>query len=176
MKRYIAFLRAINVVGHVVKMHDLRWHCEALGLAEVETFIQSGNVVFGSAARSASGLERLVEEGLAAALGYPVATFVRTTRELAKVASHHPFGDPEDGARVYVGFLRREPDARTRDLVLAMSGETDELRFAGRELYWLCRVPMLESKISGALVEKTLGSQMTVRNSTTVRRMADKYC
>jgi uncharacterized protein (DUF1697 family) len=175
MKRYVAFLRAINVGGHVVKMHDLRRHCEALGLAGVETFIQSGNLVFESAAR-ASGLERLVEEGLAAALGYPVATFVRTTHELAEVASHRPFGDPEGGARIYVGFLRRAPDAGARDRVEAMSGETDELRFAGRELYWLCRVPTLESKVSGALVEKMLGGPMTVRNTTTVRRMVDKYC
>ena len=55
--RYVAFLRAINVGGRVVKMDDLRRHFVSMGLSDVQTFIASGNVIFESPARSTARLE-----------------------------------------------------------------------------------------------------------------------
>jgi uncharacterized protein (DUF1697 family) len=176
MKRYVAFLRAINVGGHVVKMADLRRLFEACGLSAVETFIQSGNVVFESSDRPAV-IEAAIERRLEEALGYRVATFLRTTREVAEVAATWPFESPEgsDGARLYVAFLRRAPDARTRDGLASLSLGADELRVVGREAYWLCRTSGQEATKTGALVGKALGSESTTRNVTTVRRIAAKY-
>src|SRR5687768_10821566 len=92
-RRYIAFLRAINVGGLVVKMAALKKIFEDLKLAEVETFIASGNVIFGSL-MDAAKLETVIETGLEKALGYPVVTFLRTTEEVAAVAERDPFGTP----------------------------------------------------------------------------------
>ena len=64
MSRYIAFLRAVNVGGRIVKMEELRKHFAALGLANAETLIASGNVIFDSAAKSATGLQKRIEDGL----------------------------------------------------------------------------------------------------------------
>ena len=61
MPRYVAFLRAINVGGHTVKMDQLRRLFERLGFSKVETFIASGNVIFESASRSAKALEKNTE-------------------------------------------------------------------------------------------------------------------
>ena len=92
MPRHIAFLRAINVGGHTVKMDLLCRLFEELGLKDVETFIASGNVIFRSPAKSAS-LEVKVERHLRQALGYEVATFIRNEAEIAAVAAYRPFKD-----------------------------------------------------------------------------------
>ena len=78
MPRYVAFLRAINVGGHVVKMDDLRRRFAQLGFTEVETFIASGNVIFSSPSRDAAALEKKIERQLEKSFGYEVKTFVRT--------------------------------------------------------------------------------------------------
>jgi uncharacterized protein (DUF1697 family) len=92
MPRYIAFLRAINVGGHnTVKMDFLRHLFESLGFSNVETFIASGNIVFETKSKNAQALEREIEKGLREALGYAVATFIRTGTELAAIANYKPF-------------------------------------------------------------------------------------
>ena len=92
MPRLIAFLRAINVGGHTVKMDYLRQLFESMGFTGIETFIASGNVIFTSqAADNPANLERAIESGLRLALGYEVATFIRTEAELAAIAAYSPF-------------------------------------------------------------------------------------
>src|SRR5215211_2292119 len=85
MPKYIAFLRAINVGGHTVKMDYLRTLFEDLGLMNVETFIASGNVIFDSPARRPKALEQKIETFLKEKFGYAVATFIRSAAELAVV-------------------------------------------------------------------------------------------
>ncbi len=80
MPRYVAFLRAINVGGHTVKMDYLRMLFEALGFSNVETFIASGNVIFDSKATSAKALEKRIEHCLAEALGSRSGRSVQTLR------------------------------------------------------------------------------------------------
>jgi uncharacterized protein (DUF1697 family) len=174
-RRYVAFLRAINVGGRVVKMPVLKKIFEALKLADVETFIASGNVVFTSSAE-APRLELLIEERLHKTLGFPVVTFLRTTAEVAAVADHDPFDAPlPPGGRLYVGFLRQSPSASVRNQLTALTTATDALAVHGRELYWCCAVPSMESIVSGAVLEKVLGQPATLRNVNTIRRLAAKY-
>ena len=174
-RRYVAFLRAINVGGRVVKMTALKRIFESLNLAEVETFIASGTVIFTSSSGPAR-LESLIEKGLAKALGYSVATYLRTTDEIAAVAARDPFGTPvPEGGRIYVGFLRQPPSPSERRKVMALATAADTFAVDGRELYWMCAVPSMESIISGATLEKVLGQPATLRSVNTVRRLAEKY-
>src|SRR5205814_3611258 len=76
MPRYVAFLRAINVGGHIVKMDDLRRQFEKLGFTDVQTFIASGNVIFTSPSKDGKALERRIEERLEKAIRYEVRTCV----------------------------------------------------------------------------------------------------
>ena len=115
--KYAAFLRAINVGGHVVKMDRLRTLFEAAGFRGVETVIASGNVVFESSRKSAGDLERAIETHLKKALGYPVATFVRSMPELAAIAELEPFGRESLDSRRRFRLRRISADAlsaRTR--------------------------------------------------------------
>ena len=177
MPRYVAFLRAINVGGHTVKMDYLRMLFEALGFSNVETFIASGNVIFDSKATSAKALEKRIEHCLAEALGYQVTTFIRSTKELAAVARYKPFAaEPEDDETVlYIGFLASSPGDAVKQKLLSFITEVDDFHLSGREVYWLRRKKMGESAFSGARLEKSFGMQATFRNSTTVRKIALKY-
>lgn len=175
MTRYIAFLRAINVGGHTVTMADLRRHFEALGYANVETFIASGNVLFDSSKKPV-GLEREIEAGLASALGYEVATFIRTPAEVAAIAAYQPFGEGavEKGHTLYVTLLKAEPDAEARKRVLALQNDADAFHFHDREFYWLRRGGHDSTKFSGAQLERLIKAPATARNINTFVRLVTK--
>ena len=176
MHLYVAFLRAINVGGHTVKMDRLRALFQALELADVETFIASGNVIFRSPSADAAALETRIEAHLQAELGYAVATFLRTPAELAASVAHQPFADRlEDGHSLHVGFMKHAPDAEAVKRLKALETDMDEFATHARELYWLCRTRVSESKVTGARLEKALGMPATLRNVTTVRKLAAKY-
>ncbi len=173
---YVAFLRAINVGGHVVKMADLKTIFERLRFSEVATFIASGNVIFKSPAKDQAKLEKQIERSLQVALGYPVATFIRTTREVAAIAEYQPFARKAvDGSALYVGFLPAPPSSEAAKQVIGFRTETDEFRVQGREVYWLCRTNMMDSRFNYAVLEKALKMPATFRNATTVTRLAAKY-
>jgi uncharacterized protein (DUF1697 family) len=179
MPKYIAFLRAINVGGHTVKMDYLRSLFEALGFSNVETFIASGNVIFDSSSRSTKTLERKIEASLHKILGYEVATFLRSTSELADIASYKPFSDVElkaVGHSLYVGFMATSPSNAAKQKLLSLATKIDDFHLNGREVYWLCRTTFGQSEMSGALLAKALGMPATLRNSTTIKKLAAKYC
>ncbi|MGH9349455.1 MAG: DUF1697 domain-containing protein [Vicinamibacterales bacterium] len=175
--RYVAFLRAINVGGRVVKMDVLRRLFASMGFAGVETFIASGNVIFESAARSASRLEPEIEAALERALGYAVATFVRAVPDVAELARHPLVSGAKvpDGASLYVAFLRAAPSRESARKLIAFNNEVDELQVYRREVLWTVRGKFLDSTFSAAQLEKTLAAPATVRNATTVRKLAAKY-
>jgi uncharacterized protein (DUF1697 family) len=174
----IAFLRAINVGGHTVKMDQLRALFEELGLAKVETFIASGNVIFESPADPAAQVEAMIEQHLKQALGYDVATFIRSAAELTALMHHQPFAThelEEERNTLYIAFLRAAPDNEAKQRLMALRNEIDDFQVHEREVYWLCRKRISESTVSGALLEKTIGMAATIRNTTTVNKLAARY-
>lgn len=178
MPRIIAYLRAINVGGHVVKMDALRAHLEALNLANVETFIASGNVIFDAPPRvNTAALETRIEKHLYGRLGYEVATFLRSAAENAAAAAFEPFPSEQvAGAHnTYIAFLKAPVTPAQRSAALAFKSAVDDFAVNGRELYWLCTVPSMESTFSAARLEKALGAPVTMRNTNTVRKLAAKY-
>ena len=178
MPRYIAFLRAINVGGHnTVKMDFLRRLFGSLGFSNVETFIASGNVVFETTSKNARALEREIENRLREALGYEVATFIRTDGELAVVASYKPFSrsDLDGAAALNIAFLGDWLDDKSSQRLMTLRTDVDDFHIHEREVYWLCRKKQSGSKISNAVLEKVIGQKSTLRGANTVQKMAAKY-
>ncbi|MBM3125728.1 MAG: DUF1697 domain-containing protein [Chloroflexi bacterium] len=176
-KRYIAFLRAVNVGGRVVKMEALRAIFVALGFSNVETFIASGNVIFETAERDASALEARIAKELKGELGYEVAVFLRTDAELSALAKYQPFDKPvvERAAAFNVAFLAAPPGDAAKKRLMALKTEIDDFRVHGREVYWLCREKQSKSTFSNAALEKASGMQSTLRGMNTVKKLAEKY-
>jgi uncharacterized protein (DUF1697 family) len=176
MPRYVAFLRAINVGGHVVTMDRLRELFESLPVAAVETFIASGNVIFDSGAKNSAGLEARIEELLSETLGYKVTAFLRTADEVGAIARYQPFPDEavkKAGAFV-VGFLHRPLDKNAEKVLGGFKSPIDNFHLHDREIYWLCKKRQSESKFSNAAFEKALGLRSTFRGMNTIKKLTTK--
>jgi uncharacterized protein (DUF1697 family) len=182
VKRSVALLRGLNVGGHTVRMAELREAFEDLGFEDVATFIASGNVIFRSGeadAGDAAALERRIEAGLRKELGYDVATFIRSCDELTRVAAGDPFPDTTRdtaGAALHVAFMREPVPAPVREAVLALRRDTDDFRVEGREVYWLVAGGRMSDSPVGVAFARLLGSDSTMRNMNTVRRMVVRFC
>ena len=177
MPRLIAFLRAINVGGHIVKMTQLRLEFEALGLTDVETFIASGNVIFTSRSADTAALTKKIETRLRASLGYDVATFLRTGADVAGVAAYTAFpASRVQAARAYcVGFLDAPLDAAGTRGLMAFKTGIDDFHTSGREVYWLCKTGQSDSTFTNANMERKLKIRATFRGINTVVRLAAKH-
>src|SRR5712692_1162434 len=177
MPRYIAFLRAINVGGHVVKMAELRRLFEKLGFTNVETFIASGNVIFEAKSGTAAALQEKIEAQLQKSLGYEVKTFIRSESEVAAIAEYKPF----TAARIRsaptfcVGFLEEPMTTDAAKALMALRTPADDFHVNGREVYWLSKNKQSESTFSNAVLEKTLKTRATFRGVNTVVKLAARH-
>jgi uncharacterized protein (DUF1697 family) len=173
MSHYIAFLRAINVGGHTVKMDTLRRHFESFGFSEVETFIASGNVIFRTTAQNTSALESQIASGLQASLGYEVSAFIRTPAELTQIAAYQPFPRSElyQAVAFNIAFLYAPLDQKAKLKLMELSTEIDAFAAHARQVYWLCHRRQSESTFSNLVLEKTLGIKTTFRGINTINRL-----
>jgi uncharacterized protein (DUF1697 family) len=177
MSRYAAFLRGMNVGGHRLTNEQLRAHLVAMGFAEVASFRASGNVVVAAEDQSPAEIEARIEQGLAAALGYEVPTFIRDLQQMQAIAALQPFGADRvglDGGKLQVMLLATAPSPSTRKAVLELASDDDRLAFGEHELYWLPRGGMLDSALDLKAVEKLLGV-LTMRTKGTVEQIAAKH-
>ncbi len=173
--RSVAFLRAVNVGGRVVKMDRLRVLFSEIGFSGVSTHIASGNVLFTAARGRAGDLERKIETALGKALGFEVAAFLRTRAEVEAIAARQPFpaADAAAAHALYVGFLKEPLSPDQARAVLGLAGANDLLAVHGREVHWLCRERSPKSIALPGRIEKALRLPATFRNVTTVGQIRD---
>ena len=169
--RVAALLRGINIgPSKRIAMPRLRQIVESLGHTDVETYLQSGNVVFTQRGRSEPG--PALSAAIADATGLDVPVVTRTAAELAKVVEDNPY-PVADPTKVVVGFLA---DAlELADLGLGdLSGYLpDELTVSGREVYVSVPNGQARSKLMEALTKRRLQTTLTVRNWRTVEALAE---
>jgi len=174
MKKHVAFLRAINVGGtKIIKMENLKRIFESFGYANVQTYIQSGNVIFET--KETVNFESKLEAQLEKSLGYKVETFVRTFDEVAKIVSKAPF-EIQEGETLHVVFLRQGQgvDKKSEQSLLSFRSGADDFAIQGSEVYNLRR-DRDQSVFSNQFIEKTLKAETTTRNITTLKKIVDKF-
>jgi uncharacterized protein (DUF1697 family) len=174
IQTYAALLRGINLGSHnKISMADLRALFEELDADDVQTYVQSGNVVFRSKLTAAE-LEKAVEREIENALSLHVTVLIRTKAQLAKIVRDNPFLDREKPEKaLHVTFLaRKPPPARVRELDPA-GFEPDTFDVSGREVYLHFPNGYGRSKLSNAYFEKALDVRATTRNWRTVNALAD---
>ncbi len=165
--RVAALLRGVNLGKRQVKMADLRAAVESLGHTDVETYLQSGNVVF-TPAGSTDGLAA----GLTKALGMQIAVVLRTGKELARVVAANPY-EVDDPTKVVVTFLADRRPKKVLDGIDQAAFAPDEFTFNGRELYLKLPNGQARSKLMEALAKQDLGTIATTRNWRTVLALRD---
>lgn len=174
MPKYIAFLRAVNVGGTtIIKMTDLKKMFESFKFDNVQTYIQTGNVIFESDDEDTLSLEQRIEKQLEKASGKRIQLFVRTIREVIAIARDCPF-IPKDGQTVHVALLEKKPDKKSIETLLSLSSEADDFAVDGKQAYNLRR-DRDRSVFSNNFIEKVLSVPATTRNLTTIKKLAEKY-
>ena len=174
MTQYVAFLRAINVGGHTVKMDHLRKLFLLPGFSNVETFIASGNVFFETTIKNTASLEKKISEHLEKSLGYKVDTFLRTVQEVMQIEKRSPFKAENKEDTVYVAFLHKQPDAAAKSALAALKNKGNDFAILDREIYWL-RLNKDDSLFLKNPLEKTIKLSTTMRNLTTIHKIVEKY-
>ena len=172
----IAMLRGVNVGGHQkLSMEALRKHCAGLGLRDVQTYIQSGNLVFREESGDPLTVARRLEDGIEAKFGFRPAVVVRTAPEMRKVIAKNPFAGRSgiDPSRLLVLFMAGAPARQALEQVLALPCEPEELRAGGRELYIYYPNGMARPKIPLTRIEKLLQCSSTGRNWNTVNKLME---
>ena len=174
MAKYIAFLRGLNIGGHRIKMTDLCAHFESLGLANAESFIASGNIIFETRSANTATLEKKIEAHLHKSLGYVVTTFIRSVPEVVAIAKYKPFKDGvlKSAKVLNVGFLAEPPGANAIAALMKHRSADDDFHLNGREVYWACKTGQSESAFFRVGFEKVFKTRVTVRNVNTIARLA----
>jgi uncharacterized protein (DUF1697 family) len=174
MTIHIGLLRAVNLPRHnKVGMADLRALLLGLGFTEVQTLLQSGNVVFHGGAATGERLESLLEKTAKERLGLETDFLVRTAAEWAAVVAANPF--PEEAERdpghLVVMFLKDAPDrAQVAAVEAAITGR-EVVRVHGRHAYLVYPDGIGRSRLTAALLERKLGTRGTGRNWNTVLKL-----
>jgi len=176
-KKYISLLRGINVGGHrKIKMAELRALYESLGLTDVRSYIQSGNVVFRAPSeRAPEAIERAIEEAIGRQFGFDVPVVLRSQSAWAEIISDNPFpvSEGDDIKSRHVLFLKSKP---APDLVAGLDAglfapEKFEVRGANIFLFYVGKYH--QSKMSNAFFERHLKLAGTTRNWRTVLKLGE---
>jgi uncharacterized protein (DUF1697 family) len=170
MAVYVALLRGINLgARNRISMATLRELFEASGAKDVQTYVQSGNVVFGSS-RKREPLSKAVERRIAKELGIDIRVLLRTPRELERVVADNPFRRRKPSS-LHVTFLAAPPKAARVAELEPKAFAPDEFRVARGHVYVHCPNGYGRSKLSNAFFEKRLGVPATTRNWNTVTKL-----
>lgn len=172
----ISFLRGVNVGGHnMIKMDALRALYQSLDLQGVQTYVQSGNVVFRTREQDLLRLSKRIEDKIERKFGFRPDVIARTCSELRDVIARNPFETRRgiDPRKLLVTFLATNPGPEARDKVLKIDMQPDELHLDGREFYIYFPNGLARPKISWMAVAKMLKTTGTGRNWNTVRKLLE---
>ena len=171
----IALLRGINLAGrNRVKMDELRKLCESQKFRNVQTLIQSGNIVFGTEEKDVVKLTKKLEEAIERKFGFHADVVVRTTRELRDAIARSPFASRNglEPGKLIVTFLACDLAKEKCDGILSIKAGQEEVKFGKRELYIYYPDGMGKSKLVPAL-DRVLERTGTARNWNTVTKLLE---
>ena len=170
MKHWVALLRGVNVGGRTIRMEALREALGELGLENVETVLQSGNVRFDSAL-SAKALQTKLEAGLKQRFGYDAHVQVIDRSALRRIIDAYPFGEAGDDSHDYVVFLERglEKDLAAEDVEL---GKNERVEKGNGVVYWrVDKGSTLQTRFAKLLTKAKYRDFNTNRNLRTLRKL-----
>lgn len=173
--RYVALLRGVNVGGNtMIKMAELKKSLESLGLENVVTYVNSGNLAFDSKKTSEKTLVKKLEDVIEKDFGKQVPVMVREQKEIPKIIAANPFaGEFENHKLMHVLFLREDMPKDKMQQLLDAAPEGERYTAIGRELYCLLPKGVIDSLLGKSFVEKKLKLAVTGRNWRTVEKLAE---
>jgi uncharacterized protein (DUF1697 family) len=174
MPTYISLLRGINVSGQKsIRMAEITHLYETLDLYKVQTYLQSGNIVFESDEMDGAILVDKIETKIEKSFDFHVAVFIRTLADFKRIINRNPFlrDRNEDPAKLYVTFLYSLPKKELVNQLAAQISEEDKFIPGEKEIYLFCLHGYGKTKLSNNYFEKKLSMPATTRNWNTVNAL-----
>jgi len=164
MAKYISILRGINVGGkRKILMKDLKALFEQLECSNVETYIQSGNVIFVSKQTNHKKLEDKIEQAITLAYGFDVPVIVRSAEAWHDIYKNNPYSK-EDINKLHIVFLKDGPSGEQQTLIDSNKYLPDLFSIGSSHIYLCCNGNYRDTKLSNNLFEKKLKISATTRN------------
>ncbi len=176
MQTYIAMLRGINVSGREkIKMADLRAYLSELDWQDLNTYIQSGNIVFRAEVATESLLAKVLADKIREKYEFDVPVLVKTQADVEAVVNENPFpkADGYDSKYLHVTFLAKAPTEAAIEVVKAVSHEPEQFIWRGTHLYLYAPKGYGRAKLNNNFLERKLDVQATTRNWKTVNKLLE---
>jgi uncharacterized protein (DUF1697 family) len=179
METYISLLRGINVSGkNSIKMDPLKKMVEALGLKNVTTYIQSGNVIFRDAENRQKELEKIIKVQIKTDFGFDVTVIVMTRDKLRKIIEKNPFRDDfkKDAAYLHITFLASIPEKYDLESILTKKSEGEEIAILDEAVYLYCPNGYGKTRLTNTFLEtklKTVATTRKLKSSIELLRIAE---
>jgi len=174
MPIYISLLRGINVGGNKkIKMADLRDLYGTLNLNNVQSVLQSGNVVFDTASTDRDDIANTIEQAIESTYGFPSNILLRTLPEWEQIVTNPLFTEEqrEDPRKLLVLFLRDDVETAQIDALKDTIPGREIIYHRGRELYIVYPDGMGRSKLDNKFIERRVNTTTTGRNWNTVNKL-----
>jgi uncharacterized protein (DUF1697 family) len=180
MTVYATLLRGVNVGSkNRIKMADLQRTLESIGLGKVETYIQSGNIIFESS-QEEEALQKMMELEIKRTFSLTIHAVLRSAGELEELIRNLPFSQEEinqaekrntEGESLYAALLSKAPSSDKIDALNKYRTTADEYQIRGRDVYLLLGHSIRKSKLAGSL--QTLDEAVTARNWNTLTKLVE---
>ncbi len=172
---YISLLRGINVSGQkMIKMPDLKKIYENLALSNVQTYIQSGNVVFDDLLfRETQILSDLIEREIERVTGFSVAVLVFTEKRIKEIFSKIPFDKSHEQEKIYFTLLKNIPSKELVEKLLSADFGDEKILINSDVIYFYCPESYGKTKFNNSFFEKKLKIIATTRNFRTMQILSE---
>lgn len=173
--KYVALLRGINVGGNnMIKMETLRAMMSGLGFENVQSYINSGNLVFETSKTADSKLAKMIHDAILTEFGFDISVMVRPITEIREIVGNNPFdGQFEDDKYMHLFFLDTELTPEQAALLQAQSSDAEFFHVSGRHILCLLKKSILDSVVGKGFIDKKLKVPATARNWRTVKKIAE---
>ncbi|WP_420581834.1 DUF1697 domain-containing protein [Reichenbachiella sp.] len=176
MTKYIALLRGINVSGQkLIKMDALRTSLSKLGYDNIQTYIQSGNIVFETSESNQKKIESQIHENIKGTFGFDVPVIVRSQKEWKETFSNNPFVNDrsEEITKLYVTILADAPSQENLKVLEDFHSGPEEFSMVGSNLYLFYANGAGKSKLDHNTIERKLKVKGTSRNWKTTTKLME---
>lgn len=174
MTTYVCILRGINVAGkNIIKMEHLRVHLKSIKLNNVQTYIQSGNIVFESEEKDINKIQRLILNKIKKEYNFQVKAIIKTKEQILDTYKKIPFKNT-DPSKTLITILSEpiNPKEATK-LLEPYKSNTEELLIKKETIYLHCPQGYGKTKLSNNLIENKLKISATTRNIKTIHKLLE---
>jgi uncharacterized protein (DUF1697 family) len=154
-------------------MEKLKASLAASGFEQIQTYIQSGNVIFRSKLRNSDTVSGMIEQKIREDFSLRITVLSRTVDEMGAIIKANPFLQQKgvDSTKLHVTFLSQAPVPSCLDKLAALANTGDEFRHSGHEVYLYCPNGYGRTKLSNNVLEKVLMARASTRNWRTVNQL-----